>query len=106
MATDLHPIEKEIVPLTAFHNHTGRYLDLGRRSPVTITKHGRPDLTISDAAYFERLERIAAGQIRGVLDLQVVETSQMSADHAAIFAAAKPTADEIAEDRWDNDAAA
>jgi len=103
---DIHPVEKKVVPLTTFHNHTGQYLDLGRREPVTITKHGRPDLTIADAAYFERIERIAAGQIQTVLDLQVVEASAMSAEHAALFDAAQPTAEEIAKDAWADDAAA
>lgn len=91
------------VPLTTFHNHTGQYLDLGRRSPVTITKHGRPDITLAEAAYFERLERIAAGQILAVLDLTAVSADEMSAEHAAIFEAARPTREEIAADRWNDD---
>lgn len=99
------PTRKEKVPLTTFHNHTGQYLDLGRRAPVTITKHGRPDLTIADAGYFERIERIAAGQILAVLDLQAVPAAEMTAEHAAIFEAARPSADEIAADRWNDDAA-
>ena len=108
MAADatLVPTRKENVPLTDFHNHTGQYLDRVRRSPVTITKHGRPDLTIADAAYFERIERIAAGQILAVLDLQAVPTAEMTAEHAALFEAARPTAQELASDRWNDDAAA
>lgn len=96
---------KRKVPLTTFHNHTGQYLDLGRRSPVTITKHGRPDITLAEASYFERLERIAAGQILAVLDLVAVSAAEMSDDHAAIFEAARPTPEEIAADRWNDDAA-
>jgi prevent-host-death family protein len=103
--TAIVPTKKEKVPLTTFHNHTGQYLDLGRRSPVTITKHGRPDLTIADAAYFERIERMAAGQILAVLDLQVVTAAEMPTEHAAIFEAARPSAEEIAADRWNDDAA-
>ena len=46
----------EKIALTDFQNDPGPYLDRGRRAPVTITKQGRPDLTI-DAAYFGRIER-------------------------------------------------
>ena len=103
--TPITPPRKK-VPLTAFHNRTGEYLDLGRRAPVTITKHGRPDITLAEASYFERLERIAAGQILAVLDLIAVEAAGMSEDHAAIFEAARPSAEELVADRWNDDAAA
>jgi prevent-host-death family protein len=99
------PPTKRKVPLTTFHNHTGEYLDLGRRTPVTITKHGRPDITIAEASYFERIERIAAGQILAVLDLSAVDAADMSEEHAAIFDAARPTPQEIAADRWNDDTA-
>ncbi|WP_257558399.1 hypothetical protein [Sphingobium sp. CFD-2] len=46
------------------------------RAPVTITKYGQPDFTIDDAAYFERIERLAAGQILAVLDLQTTQMQQ------------------------------
>ena len=101
----LIPPPKHKVPLTTFHNHTGQYLDLGRRTPVTITKNGRPDITFAEASYFERLERIAAGQILAVLDLVAVDAADMSEEHAAIFDAARPTPEEIAADRWNDDAA-
>ena len=96
---------KKKVPLTDFHNHTGQYLDLGRRTPVIITKHGRPDLTIADASYFERIERIAAGQILAVLDLVAVDAADMSEEHVGLFEASRPTPEEIAADRWNDDAA-
>lgn len=99
------PPPRKKVPLTTFHNHTGQYLDLGRRTPVTITKHGRPDVTLAEASYFERLERIAAGQILAVLDLVAVDATAMTDEHAAIFEAARPTPEEIAADRWNDDAA-
>ena len=99
------PQEKKRVALTTFHNHTGQYLDLGRRSPVTITKHGRPDITFAEAAYFERIERIAAGQILSVLDLEVVKTSEMPEEHAVLFKASRPTQQEVEADRWNDDSA-
>jgi prevent-host-death family protein len=103
--TSITPPLKKKVPLTAFHNHTGEYLDLGRRTPVTITKHGRPDITLAEASYFERLERIAAGQILAVLNLAAVDAAEMSDEHAAIFEASRPSSQEIAADRWNDDAA-
>lgn len=103
--TSITPPPRKKVPLTAFHNKTGEYLDLGRRAPVTITKHGRPDITLAEASYFERLERIAAGQILAVLDLAAVDAGDMSAEHTAILESARPTAEELAADRWNDDAA-
>lgn len=103
--TPLRRPTKERVPLTTFHNHTGQYLDLGRRTPVTITKHGRPDITIAEASYFDRIERIAAGQILAVLDLETVDAADMSEEHAALFEAARPTPEEVAADRWNGDPA-
>ncbi len=103
--TEVRATPKRKVPLTTFHNHTGQYLDISRREPVTITKHGRPDITIAEAAYFERIERIAAGQILAVLDLVAVITDEMPDDHRALFEASRPTAQEIAQDRWNDDAA-
>ncbi|WP_240502335.1 type II toxin-antitoxin system prevent-host-death family antitoxin [Sphingomonas panacis] len=103
--TPLARTTRDQVPLTTFHNHTGQYLDLGRRTPVTITKHGRPDITIAEASYFDRIERIAAGQILAVLDLKAVDAADMTDEHAALFEAARPTPEEIAADRWNDDAA-
>lgn len=102
--TALRPTTKKKVPLTTFHNHTGQYLDISRREPITITKHGRPDITIAEAAYFERIERIAAGQILAVLDLIAVNADHMPDEHRDLFEASKPAAEEIEQDRWNDDA--
>ncbi len=99
------PTRTEKVALTDFQNDPGPYLDRGRRAPVTITKYGHPDLTIDDAAYFERIERFTAGQIQAILDLQTVLAADMTAEHAALFQATRPTAQERASDRWNDDAA-
>src|SRR3546814_19861508 len=85
------------VPRTAFHNHTGQYPDISRREPITATKHGRPDITIVEAAYFERL---AAGQILAVLDLNAADAAQMTDAHRALFAAPKPSTEEIRTNVW------
>lgn len=54
------PPARVSVPLTRFHNNTGEFLDLALVQPVTLTKHDRVVLTISEAGYFERLEAFAA----------------------------------------------
>src|SRR3546814_1181701 len=73
-AETLRSTTKKKVPRTAFHNHTGQYPDISQREPITVTKHGRPDITIVEAAYFERL---AAGQILAVFDLNDADADQM-----------------------------
>src|SRR3546814_20904966 len=67
---------------SAFHNHTGQYPDISQREPITVTKHGRPDITIVEAAYFERL---AAGQILAVFDLNAADADQMPDAHRDLF---------------------
>ncbi|WP_336960348.1 type II toxin-antitoxin system prevent-host-death family antitoxin [Sphingobium aquiterrae] len=101
-AETLRSTTKKKVPRTAFHNHTGQYPDISRREPITVTKHGRPDITIVEAAYFERL---AAGQILAVLDLNAADADQMPDAHRDLFEAAKPSAEEIGQDVWNDDAA-
>src|SRR3546814_7310271 len=81
---------------------TGQYPDISQREPITVTKHGRPDITIVEAAYFERL---AAGQILAVFDLNAADADQMPDAHRDLFEAAKPSAEEIGQDVWNDDAA-
>src|SRR3546814_19248516 len=78
-AETLRSTTKKKVPRTAFHNHTGQYPDISQREPITVTKHGRPDITIVEAAYFERL---AAGQILAVFDLNAADADQMHRSEA------------------------
>lgn len=99
------PMVKKNVPITTFHNHSGQYLNLGRCAPIIITTDGRPDLVIVEASYFERIERIAAGQILAVLDLVAVDTADMSVAHIGLFGTSRPTPEELAADCWDDDAA-
>src|SRR3546814_12876289 len=72
-AETLRSTTKKKVPRTAFHNHTGQYPDISQREPITVTKHGRPDITIVEAAYFERL---AAGQMLAVFDLHAAHAAR------------------------------
>lgn len=44
-------------------------------------------------------------RILDALDLQTVKSAEITEEHAAIFEAARPTADQITTDRWVDDAA-
>ena len=63
---DAHPR----VPLTRFLNNTGEFLDLASRTSVVLTSDGRDMHVVAAAAYFRRLEAIAAGTILEALDLR------------------------------------
>lgn len=56
----------------------------------------------ADAASSERA-RLAGSQIRDDLALHVVPAGQMTAEHAAIFEAARPSAAEVRAGRWIDD---
>ena len=88
------------VTLTNFHNSTGEILDMGLRSPVTITKHGRPHMTFVDARYFARLEEIAGGNILKALDRKHIASIDMPDDIAGLIASQMPTEEEIAGGQW------
>ena len=91
------------VTLTRFHNNTGEFLDLALREKVTLTKHGRPQWHITEASYLERLEAIAAGNLLAALDRKHFYTRDMTDADRREIDAQMPTAEEIANDRW-NDA--
>ena len=94
--------ERKRVPLTRFHNATGEFLDLAMREPIVLTAHGRPRQIVADNAYVERLETIAYGKIIEALDLDVRKTSEMPDEMRARILATQPTAEEIANDRWND----
>ncbi len=91
------------VTLTSFHNNTGAFLDLALREKVTLTKHGRAQWHITEAGYLERLEAIAAGKLLEALDPRHSHSRDLDAATRARIKAHIPTAEEIANDRW-NDA--
>ena len=94
------------IPLTRFHNNTGEFLDLSLRSPIVLTSHGRAKHIIADPAYFARIEQMAAGNLLAALNLTSVPADAMTDQHRAVFDAARPTPQEIANDRWTDDSAA
>lgn len=91
------------VPLTRFHNNTGEFLDLALTSPITLTKHGRAQWKITEAAYYDRLESLAAGNVLTALNRQHLFSADMSEDMAQAITAQMPTAEEIAQDRWNDE---
>ncbi|QNE07823.1 type II toxin-antitoxin system prevent-host-death family antitoxin (plasmid) [Croceicoccus marinus] len=97
------PIEShQRVPLTRFHNNTGEFLDLSTRAPVVLTSHGRERHIIADVAYFRHLEDVAAGRLLDAMSIEAVRTADMTDEDRAAFEAARPTADELANDQWDD----
>ena len=91
------------VPLTRFHNNTGEFLDLALTSPVTLTKHGRAQWKIAEAGYYDRLEELAAGNVLSALNRQHLFSADLTEDMATRIAAQMPTAEEIAQDRWNDE---
>ncbi len=91
------------VPLTRFHNHTGEFLDLALNGPVTLTKHGRAQWKIAEAGYYDRLEALAAGNVLAALNREHIFTADLADDLARRIAAQMPTAEELAQDRWNDD---
>jgi hypothetical protein len=95
-------IERKRVPLTKFHNATGEYLDMALRSPIVLTSHGRKRQIVADSAYFERLEELARGNIIEAMDIQVGLTADMTQEQRQRLLANRPTAEEIANDKWND----
>ena len=91
------------VTLTRFHNNTGEFLDLALREKVTLTKHGRAQWHITEASYLDRLEAIAAGKLLDALQPSHQFAHELDAETRARIAAQGPTAEEIANDRWNDD---
>ena len=91
------------VTLTRFHNNTGEFLDLALREKVTLTKHGRPQWHITEASYLERLEKIAAGKLLEALDRKHDFSRDLDDATRARMTAQLPTAQELANDRWNDE---
>ncbi len=72
----------ETVPITEVKRDFERYQDRALRSPVTVTKRGRPSVVIFAAEEYERLRR---------LDRRALSVTELSeANIAAIKAARIP----------------
>ena len=91
------------VTLTRFHNNTGEFLDLALRQRVTLTKHGRAQWHITEAGYLERLEEIARGNLLEAMDRKHVFARDLDEAARAEITNQLPTAEEISNDRWNDE---
>lgn len=98
-----NPAAAHEVTLTRFHNNTGEFLDLALREKVTLTKHGRAQWHITEASYLDRLEAIAAGKLLEALGRKHFYTGDMTDADRREIDAQMPTAEEIANDRWNDE---
>jgi PHD/YefM family antitoxin component YafN of YafNO toxin-antitoxin module len=96
------PTEHPRVPLTRFHNNTGEFLDLATKQPIVLTSHGRDRYVIADSEYFRHLEEAARGVIAGHMNIEAVASSDMIDADRQAFAIARPSASELANDRWED----
>ena len=97
------PSEHKRVPLTQFHNATGDFLDQAMREPIVLTSHGRPRQIVADHAYVERIEAIARGKILEALNIEAHSTADMPKALRARILANLPSAEEIANGRWNDE---
>lgn len=102
MATARASEKHQHVPLTRFHNNTGEFLDLSTRTPVVLTSHGRERHVIADIEYFRHLEAAAAGTLLAAMGLTSVRARDLDDHQRAVIQASRPTADEIANDTWND----
>ena len=49
-------------------SHFGELLDIARRKPVTIEKHGRPVVVVLSTEEYEQLEAIKLSRLRSEID--------------------------------------
>ena len=49
-------------------SHFGELLDIARREPVTIEKHGRPVVVVLSTEEYEELEAIKLSRLRSEID--------------------------------------
>ncbi len=52
----------------AAKSHFGELLDIARREPVTIKKHGRPVVVVLSTEEYEELEAIKLSRLRSEVD--------------------------------------
>lgn len=94
--------EYERVSLAEFRARTREVLGRSQQAPVILTNHGRETHAIASADYFRQLEGIAAETIMARMNLKSVRVSSLTVSDRAIIERSRPTADEIAADRWND----
>ena len=85
------------VKLTEAHNRLGQIVDDCQREPVILQKHQRPRAAIVSMEFLEH----ALEALHGYREVLTTET--MTDEQKADLEAARPSAAEIAADRWDDE---
>jgi prevent-host-death family protein len=98
-----HSDQLHKVSLTRFQNNAGEFLDIAMTSPVTLTKHGRAQWKIVEVDQYDRLEQLAAGNLLSALNRQQLFSVDLSDDMETRITEQMPTAEEIAQDRWNDE---
>lgn len=94
--------EYERVSLTEFRDRTREILARSAQAPIVLTDNGHDSYAIASADYFRQVEAVAAGTIMAEMDLKSVRASRLTVSDRAIIERSRPTAVEIATDRWNN----
>lgn len=79
----------ERITSTVFQRDLGRTMSQAKRSPITITNHGRDELVILEASEFERLKQLDERQSYFAWEmskeqLDALENAQPSEDAEAL----------------------
>lgn len=90
------------VSLARFHSDIDEFLELAKTQPVVLTKHGRERHVIADIDYFRHLERMACGRMADDLHIEAIASCEMTSEDKQAFANARPAADALANDRWED----
>jgi hypothetical protein len=69
---------------------------------VILTSHGRERYVIADSDYFYHLERTARNVTAQQMNIEAVASSNLTAADKEAFANARPAADALANDRWED----
>ncbi|MBC7580837.1 MAG: type II toxin-antitoxin system Phd/YefM family antitoxin [Tardiphaga sp.] len=85
------------VKLTDAHNRLGQIVDDCQREPVILQKHQRPRAAIVSMEFLEHALEALHGY------REVITTETMTDEQKAHLEAARPSAEEIAADKWDDE---
>lgn len=96
------PSEHPRIPITRFHSDIEECLELAKTKPVILTSHGRERYVIADRDYFRHLERAAHKMIAAQMNIKAVASFNLTAADKEAFANARPAADALANDRWED----
>jgi len=85
------------VKLTEAHNRLGQIVDDCQREPVILSKHQRPRAAIVSMEFLEHALEALHGY------REVISAETMTDEQKAHLEAARPSAGEIAADKWDDE---